>query len=161
MSIQPIEGKVISTPSATRADAQRRYSYYYTRDSGTTGTSTPPGGGGGSTGGTGRRWAARISAEPRRVSTPSGVPSFMGNRAGLAGAWVISMVIIGFDEWHNNGILPRPARLWSASLFYGILALVSIYEPIVPLVNLMAFGYVIMLLWQYFNGQGQFAKEGA
>jgi hypothetical protein len=77
------------------------------------------------------------------------------------GAWFVSMAMIGFDEWRNNGILPRPARLWATTLFYGLLAVVSLVDALVPIVNALAIGYSIMLIWQYFNGAGQFSKAGA
>lgn len=67
-------------------------------------------------------------------------------------AWVVAMIIIGFDEWHNHKILPRPARLWYASAFYGLLIVFSIADPMVPLANAFAVGYTITLLWQYYNG---------
>lgn len=80
------------------------------------------------------------------------LPGVLSNRAVIFNSWMISMAVISFDEWHNNNILPRPARLWDASLFFGLLALASIADAVVPLANAFAVGYTIMLIWQYFNG---------
>jgi hypothetical protein len=71
-------------------------------------------------------------------------------------AWIVAMILVGFDEWKNNGILPRPVRLWDTSLVYGILVLLGFVDVMVPIANALAIGYTIVLLWQYFNGQGQF-----
>lgn len=67
-------------------------------------------------------------------------------------SWVVAMVIIGFDEWHNLHILPRPKRLWNTSLFYGLLTLVSVADIVVPIANAFAVGYTLTLLYQYYNG---------
>ena len=89
---------------------------------------------------------------------PRPVPQWLGNARIIGYAWVGSMVLVGFDEWKNHGILPRPVRLWDTSIVYGLLALASVVEPLIPLLNALAIGYTIMLLWQFFNGQGQFTK---
>lgn len=68
------------------------------------------------------------------------------------------MIVVGFDDWHNYHILPRPARLWYTSLTYGLLILASMADALVPLANALAIGYAIMLIWQYYNGTGQFAQ---
>lgn len=93
-----------------------------------------------------------------KVSVPQGLPQWLGSQRILGASWMAAMIIIGFDEWHNLGILPRPIRLWDTSTVYGILALVGIVDALVPLVNALAIGYTIMLLWQYYNGSGQFAS---
>jgi hypothetical protein len=67
-------------------------------------------------------------------------------------AWIIAMIIIGFDEWHNLGILPRPARLWDATLVYGVLVMVGFVDVLVPIANAFALGYTFMLLFQYYQG---------
>jgi hypothetical protein len=69
------------------------------------------------------------------------------------------MVLIAFDEWHNNHIMPRPSRFWYSSIVYAGLALASFIPGILPIVNALAMGYTFMLLWQYFNGSGQFSGE--
>jgi hypothetical protein len=68
------------------------------------------------------------------------------------------MIVVGFDDWHNYRLLPRPSRLWYTSLTFGLLMLASLIDAMVPLINALALGYVIMLIWQYYNGAGQFAK---
>lgn len=92
------------------------------------------------------------------VSVPNGMPRWLGSQRILGAAWMASMIIVSFDEWHNLGILPRPVRLWETSIVYGLLALVGIADPLVPLVNALAIGYTFMLIWQYFQGSGQFAS---
>jgi hypothetical protein len=72
-------------------------------------------------------------------------------------AWLAAMVVIGFDEWHVNGILPRPARLWYTSLVFGVLALASMSDQLVPVANAFAVGFLLVLIYQYYNKQGQFA----
>lgn len=91
-------------------------------------------------------------------SVPKYMPRWLGNQRILGASWMVAMVIVGFDEWHNLGILPRPARLWDTSIVYGLLALAGIVDIMVPIVNAFAIGYTIMLLWQYYNGTGQFAS---
>lgn len=142
-----ISGRVVNPP---------RTEYVYLRNTGSSDGGAADSGSGRSPSG----WANRVfNMQPRQVPVPNGVPKFLGNANVLAGAWIGSMILIGFDEWHNNGILPRPARLWYTSLVFGILALVSMFPPIAPLCNALGIGYFIMLLWQYFNGQGQFGSE--
>jgi hypothetical protein len=99
------------------------------------------------------------SMEHRQTTGPPGMPAWLGNQRVIVFAWFAAMMIISWDEWHNNGILPRPARLWYTSLFYGILALAGFITSIIPLLNALAIGYTIMLLWQYYNKGGQFANE--
>lgn len=121
----------------------------------------------GPSGGTGMRegsgipgwFRAYLATQPRHVQTPRGVPRFLGNQKLIVYAWLAAMVTVGFDEWHNNGILPRPARLWDTSVVFGLLALMGFIEPITPLMNALAIGYVIVLIWQYYNGSGQFSHK--
>jgi hypothetical protein len=107
-------------------------------------------------GGGGRRILSWRPPQQVRVSTPRGVPSAFGNAQLIGYAWIASMILVGFDEWKNNDILPRPARLWDTSIVYGLLALVALIPPLIPLVNALAIGYTFVLLWQFYNGQGQF-----
>jgi len=105
------------------------------------------------------RWSLRWRpGPPRHASTPAGIPAWLGNERLVGYAWIMSMIIVSFDEWHNNNILPRPARLWYTSLVYGMLALVGMVDVTIPLVNALAIGYTITLLWQYYNKTGQFAQ---
>lgn len=92
----------------------------------------------------------RAPAMPSQV--PGSLPGILRTRSMVFNSWMLSMAVISFDEWHNNNILPRPARLWDATLFFGLLALVSMPDAMVPLANAFAAGYTIMLIWQYFNG---------
>ncbi len=85
------------------------------------------------------------------------VKNFVLSRQGVMWAWFIAMIIIGFDEWVNLQILPRPSRLWHTSVVYGILALGSSFEQVAPILNLMAWGYTLVLLYQYYNDSGQFS----
>jgi hypothetical protein len=155
MSIQPIEGRVISPSRSGNQPAAPgppppRTEYVYVQNRGQ----------GQQQGG--RRWSfSYVRNEPRRVQTGNGIPRFLGSRSILATAWMASMVTVGFDDWHNNNILPRPSRLWYTSLFFGLLALVSVVDALVPLVNALAIGYTIMLIWNYYNGTGQFASGSA
>lgn len=108
------------------------------------------------TGGAKRMWD-RIPDQPRRAQLPQQLPGFLkggalNNRSVVFNAWIVAMVVIGFDEWHNLGILPRPARLWDASLVYGVLVLLGFADIMVPIANALAIGYTIMLIWQYYNG---------
>lgn len=88
----------------------------------------------------------------RQVNVPRGLPSIFGNRSIVFNAWMISMIIVGFDEWKNLHILPRPQRLWDTSLFYGLLTLFSVADMLVPIANAFAIGYTLTLLWQYYSG---------
>lgn len=105
------------------------------------------------------RMGVRYTGQPlKQVRVPRGVPAILGNQRIVGYAWLVAMGFIAFDEWKNNGILPRPARLWYTSLTYGILAAVGMVDAMVPLVNALAIGYTVMLIWQYYNGGGQFSK---
>jgi hypothetical protein len=98
-----------------------------------------------------------VTRESQSTRPPFGLPGWMGNRRIITAAWVSSMIIVGFDDWKNHGVLPRPSRLWYSSVVYGILALLSMAEPLVPICNALAVGYAVTLLWQYYNGTGAFA----
>lgn len=103
-----------------------------------------------------RTWN-RIPQQNPQATLPGNLPGFlrngaMNNRAIVFNTWVIAMILIGFDEWHNLGILPRPARLWDATLVYGVLVMLGFIDPLVPLANALAIGYTFMLLFQYYQG---------
>lgn len=106
-----------------------------------------------------RTWIASHQ-QSTTVQMPRQLPSFLGNRQTIVYSWAASMAIISWDEWHNNHILPRPARLWYATGFYLLLVLLGMVDAMVPIANALAIGYTIMLAWQYFNQSGQFGKGG-
>lgn len=66
------------------------------------------------------------------------------------------MAMVSWDEWDKYHILPRPARLWDTTKVYGILAVASIADSMVPLANAIAIGFVVVLGYQYYNKSGQF-----
>lgn len=106
------------------------------------------------------RWRLnRLRGLQHRQTTMPGIPSFLGNQQVIVYAWFASMMIVSWDEWRNNGILPRPSRLWYTSLTFAVLAIAGFITPLIPLLNALAIGYTIMLLWQYYNKSGQFANE--
>jgi hypothetical protein len=158
MSIQPIQGRVVSTPSTSSAsptpsrmgNTPPRSQTVYAQNQG-----------GGQQAGP-RQYAASYMGgmrTRRQVNPPFNLPGFLGNSDVIIYSWFIAMVIIGFDDWKNHNILPRPSRLWYTSLFYGILALVGVVDVMIPLVNALAIGYTITLLWQYYEKTGQFAND--
>jgi hypothetical protein len=88
---------------------------------------------------------------------PHRLPEFLrsgplNNRAVVFNMWIIAMITISFDEWHNLGILPRPARLWDSTLVYGVLVMLGFVDAMVPIANALAIGFTIQLIWQYFQG---------
>lgn len=97
----------------------------------------------------------------RNVDVPKGMPRFLAERPVLFGAWAIAMATISYDEWHNYSRLPIPKRLWETTLVYGLLAVVSTVDFMVPLTNAFGIGYAIMLMYQYYNSEGQFTGSGS
>lgn len=100
------------------------------------------------------------SNRPVRISAGRARPASggaLGNTNGIGYAWLASMIVIGFDEWKHNGILPRPARLWDTSLVFGLLALGSAIDLFAPLASALAWGYFFILLYQFYNKTGQFS----
>jgi hypothetical protein len=93
----------------------------------------------------------------KQVQIPRPLPRWLGNQRTLGYTWLGAMIVISFDEWHNNHILPRPARLWYTSLTYGMLMVLSLVDAMIPVANAIGIGFFIMLAYQYFNGTGQFA----
>jgi len=75
--------------------------------------------------------------------------------------WAIAMVLVSLDEWHTYHILPRPARLWYTSLTFLLLAAASTIDAFVPITTLFAFGLIIVLGYQYYQGEGQFGQFGS
>lgn len=104
-----------------------------------------------------RRITINTKTSNTQHRTPSFMPSFLGNERVIVYSWAISMAVIAWDEWKRHNIFPRPQRLWWATLFYGMLAIAGMADPLTPLINALAVGYTIMLLWQYYNASGQFA----
>jgi hypothetical protein len=103
-----------------------------------------------------RAWN-RIPQQNPTANIPRGMPQFLrsgpiNNRSVVFNAWMIAMIVVGFDEWHNLGILPRPARLWDTSLVYGLLVMLGFVDAMVPIANALAIGYTFQLIWQYFQG---------
>jgi hypothetical protein len=94
----------------------------------------------------------------KKVPVPKGVPAALGNAKFIGYMWVLAMIVVSFDEWHNHGILPRPSRLWWTSLTYGILAIFGMIDSLIPLMNALALGYTIMLFTNYYSGSGQFGE---
>lgn len=109
------------------------------------------------------RWRGRVAGTSRvlggaatRAQVPRGVPAFLGNQRTIVYAWAAAMAVITVDEWKRHSMLPRPSRLWWASLFYGMLAAAGMVDSIVPLMNAFALGYLFVLAYQFYNGEGQF-----
>jgi hypothetical protein len=71
--------------------------------------------------------------------------------------WIGAMIMVTLDERRNGFPLPRPARLWSATGVYFILAALSGFEPLIPLANALGGGYLIILGYEYYGGTGIFA----
>lgn len=99
-----------------------------------------------------------IGQRAAQVNVPKGVPVILGNRQVIFFAWIVAMILVGFDEWHNYHLLPRPARFWYTSLTFGLLIMASFADAMVPLANAFAIGFVVVLLWQYYEGSGQFSQ---
>jgi hypothetical protein len=154
------QSKPPATQTTSPARGRRTINVTYNINDG--GTQNPSGGTGAREGGGfGLGWVrGTLAAQPRQASVPKGVPRLLGNGSIVAYAWIVAMVLVGFDEWKNNGILPRPARLWDTSIVYGLLVLLSFIDVMMPLANALAIGYTIVLLWQYYNGTGQFGESG-
>jgi len=150
-----------STKSPTRS---RVINVNYNINDSTTNNAGPSGGTGtqGRAGG-GPNWlnAARnsLGSPARQVSTPPMIPRWLGNQRVIAYSWIVAMVLVGFDEWKNHGILPRPVRLWDTSIVYGLLTLVGFIDVMLPIANALAIGYTIVLLYQFYNGSGQFGSK--
>jgi hypothetical protein len=151
MTVQPAN---VYPPPQGRPNTYNTYNTNYVN------TGAPPGPGPGGPGPGGSAWARargvynRVPAMPGRAANPS-VPrglGFLNQRPVVFSMWMIAMITVGFDEWHNNNILPRPARLWDTSLLYGMLVLFGFVDPLVPLANAFAIGYTLVLLYQYYNG---------
>lgn len=155
------QSKPPATQTTSPARGQRTINVTYNINNG--GSQNPSGGTGTSAGGGkfGTGWVrGYLAAQPRQVSTPNGVPRWLGNGSIVAYAWIVAMILVGFDEWKNHGILPRPARLWDTSIVYGLLVLLGFIDVMIPIANALAIGYTIVLLWQYYNGEGQFGQTG-
>jgi len=84
-------------------------------------------------------------------------PAFLASRRILVACWFVSMILVGMNERQLGFTLPRPARLWSASAVYAILALAGTVDAMVPIVNALGIGYLIALAYEFYNGSGIFA----
>lgn len=142
------ERQTTNAPVYSITDARRpQTEYVYLRNKG---AGSEPGGG---------RWTLRWVPPPRRAThSPTWVPGFLLNDKVLLYSWLGSMAVIAVDEWHNNGILPRPARLWYTSLTYFLLMGLGMIDPMIPIANALGIGFFITLIYQYNTGSGQFAK---
>jgi hypothetical protein len=92
------------------------------------------------------------------VNIPKPLPKMLGSRPIIFYSWMVALILVGYDEWHTLGVIPRPSRFWYTSLLYGLLVIISIPDAMVPLANALAIGYTFYLIWQYFNGGGQFTN---
>lgn len=84
------------------------------------------------------------------------LPAWLADRRLVIASWAVAMVLVTLDEHRSGYLLPRPARLWSATLLYGLLAAAGSVEVIVPIVNVLAIGYTIAVGMQYFEHTGMF-----
>lgn len=110
-------------------------------------------------GGGGGRWTLRWLPPARRAQHgPTWVPGWLLSDKVLLYSWLGAMAVIAVDEWHNNGILPRPARLWYTSLTYFLLMGLGMVDPMIPIANALGIGFFMVLIYQYNTGAGQFAK---
>jgi hypothetical protein len=121
-------------------------------------TTEPPryGGGSGRLSNALSRAGNALGTGATKVQVQKPAPQFLGNQQVVVYAWMASLAVIAVDEWHSHHILPRPSRLWWASLFYGMLALGGMGTMLIPLMNALAIGYLFFLIWQFYNGEGQF-----
>lgn len=104
-----------------------------------------------------RAWNS-VPDQARYVNVPKPLPRFIGARPIILYAWMGAMILVAFDEWHTNHIFPRPSRLWYTTLVYGMLGMLGIIDPLVPIANALAMGYTVTLYYQYFNESGQFTN---
>lgn len=141
---RPVEGRVVTSPARQGGGSGPRTEYVYVQGAG----SQEP-----------ARSQRRLSWTPGpagRAQVPRGVPGFMGNRGVIFGTWAVAMAVVTWDEWSVNNILPRPARLWDTTWVYAGLALLSVFDMLVPIANALALGYTLVLLYQFFSKKGQF-----
>jgi len=103
------------------------------------------------------RLAGSLARGAVNAEVPAGLPKILGDSQLIILAWIGALAVISWDEWHKHHVLPRPSRLWFTTLVYGILSLMGMVPGLAPLANIMAIGYTIVLVWQYFNKNGQFA----
>jgi hypothetical protein len=148
-----------STQIAQRNRAETRKSIKLDRSQYTSSTAAPPPPRSHSDDGGGRPIINRTYINVPPNKTTSAKPAFLGSQRTILFAWAIAIAFVCADEWKTYHVLPRPSRLWWTTLVYGILAIMSQVETLIPLVNALALGYSIVLVWQYFNKQGQFASE--
>jgi hypothetical protein len=97
-----------------------------------------------------------VGSSSQPVNLPKPLPKMLGQRPIIFYSWMVAIILVGYDEWHTLGIIPRPSRFWETSLLYALLIMLSIPDAMVPLANALALGYTLYLVWQYFGGSGQF-----
>lgn len=86
------------------------------------------------------------------------LPAWLADRRLVIASWAVAMVLVTLDEHRSGYLLPRPARLWSATLLYGLLAAAGSVELIIPIVNMLAIGYTVAVGMQYFEHTGMFGQ---
>lgn len=99
----------------------------------------------------------KVSAGQVKKNPGGALRSFLSSSGTIPVAWGISMLLVGVDEWRRHGILARPARLWWTSIAFFILAILAHFDALAIIANLLAWGFVLQLAYQYFNKTGQFS----
>ena len=92
-------------------------------------------------------------AAARQVRTPPHVPHFLGSSKVIKGAWLGSLVVVSIEAIQNYGVLPPPGRLFWISGTFMLLGVVGQIDALLPIVNALAIGFFLVLLWQYFSGE--------
>lgn len=120
-------------------------------------TDAPPGGGARTQ--AGERLRGFTVAHQARVNNSTPITGFLTSPHLISGAWMAAMAVVSVDEWKQHHILPRPSRLWWTTMTYALLGVLAMSDLMAPLAGALAVGYTIMLIWQYYNGSGQFTTE--
>jgi hypothetical protein len=84
----------------------------------------------------------------RQVQTPPHVPAILGHSGLIKACWLGSMVVVSVEAIMGYGVLPPPGRLFWISSTYALLAVAGSVDAMLPLVNALALGYLIVLIWQ-------------
>lgn len=118
--------------------------------------------GGGGTGGGAKRGPGKTFSLPQYTGKGSGVQwgrAFLSSSGAIPVMWGISMAVIFVDEWHNYHILARPARLWWTSIAFFILAILAHFDKLAVIANLLAIGFTLQLVYQFYAKTGQFSGQ--
>jgi hypothetical protein len=89
----------------------------------------------------------------RQVSTPPHVPHFLGNSRVIKAAWLGSLVVVSWECLNTYGVLPPPGRLFWISGTFMLLGIAGEIDALLPVVNALAIGFFLVLLWQYYTGE--------